>query len=95
MVTQWGPSAPTAAPPHFQPMSIVAKWSPISSTAELLLAKSESEIGKTRYVKIIKSIKIFKSSAVAEMGDRLATTDMGRKWRGAAVGALGPHWVTI
>jgi len=52
MVTQWGPSAPTAAPPHFQPMSIVAKWSPISSTAELLLAKSESEIGKTRYVTV-------------------------------------------
>ena len=34
-----------------------------------------------------------KSSAVAEMGDRLATI-MGRKWGGAAVGAgspLGPH----
>jgi len=27
-----------------------------------------------------------KSSAVAEMGDRLATIGMGRKWRGAAVG---------
>ena len=26
-----------------------------------------------------------KSSAVAEMGDRLATVDMGRKWGGAAV----------
>jgi len=37
-----------------------------------------------------------KSSAVAEMGDRLATIGMGRKWGGAAVGAadgspLGPH----
>jgi len=35
-----------------------------------------------------------KSSAVAEMGDRLATVDMDRKWGGAAVGAgspLGPH----
>jgi len=27
-----------------------------------------------------------KSSAVAEMGDRLATIGMGRKWGGAAVG---------
>jgi len=35
-----------------------------------------------------------KSSAVAEMGDRLAVIDMGRKWGGAAVGALGHHWVT-
>ena len=35
-----------------------------------------------------------KSSAVAEMGDHLATIGMGRKWGGAAVGAgspLGPH----
>ena len=35
-----------------------------------------------------------KSSAVAEMGDRLATKGMGRKWGEAAVGAgspLGPH----
>jgi len=35
-----------------------------------------------------------KSSAVAEMGDRLATIGIGRKWGGAAVGAgspLGPH----
>jgi len=39
--------------------------------------------------------KLHKSSAVDEMGDRLATTDMGRKWGGAAVarGGLGPHWV--
>jgi len=35
--------------------------------------------------------KINKSSAVAEMGDHLATTGMGRKWGGAAVGG----WVTI
>jgi len=35
------------------------------------------------------------SSAVAEMGDRLAATDMGRKVGGAVVpltvGELGPH----
>ena len=37
-----------------------------------------------------------KSSAGAEMGDRLATIDVGRKVGRAAVGAaLGPHWVTI
>jgi len=39
----------------------------------------------------------YKSSAVAEMGDRLATIDMGRKEGGAAVrlsdggGEAGPH----
>jgi len=32
-----GDPAPTAAPPHFQPMPIVTKWSPIAATAELLL----------------------------------------------------------
>jgi len=39
-IVRWGPSgdpAPTAAPPHFRPMPIVAKRSPISATAELLL----------------------------------------------------------
>ena len=36
-----------------------------------------------------------KSSAVAEMGDRLTTRDISRKVGKAAVGALGPHWVTI
>ena len=33
MGTQWGPSTPTAAPPHYRPMPIVAKWSAISATA--------------------------------------------------------------
>jgi len=31
-----GTQPPTAAPPHFRPMPIVAKRSPISATAELL-----------------------------------------------------------
>jgi len=31
-----GTHSPTAALPHFRPMSIVAKWSSISVTAELL-----------------------------------------------------------
>jgi len=31
-----------------------------------------------------------KSSAVAEMGDRLAPIGMGRKWGGAAAGAGSP-----
>jgi len=35
-----------------------------------------------------------KSSAVAGMGERLATIDMGRKWEGLLWG-LGPHWVPI
>jgi len=34
--------------------------------------------------------KLHKMSAVAEMGDRLVTIDMGRKWGGAAVGAWVP-----
>jgi len=34
--------------------------------------------------------EINKSSAVAEMGDRLATVGMGRKWEGAAVGGWVP-----
>jgi len=32
-----GTQPPTAAPPHFRPMPIVAKWSPISIAADLLL----------------------------------------------------------
>ena len=35
--------------------------------------------------------RLYKSSAVAEMGDRLATIGMCRKWGGAAVGGLGPQ----
>ena len=37
-----GTQPPTAAPPHFRPMLIVAKRSPISATAELLLQSSRS-----------------------------------------------------
>jgi len=33
---------------------------------------------------------INKSSTAAEMGDRLVTIGMGRKWGGAAVGAGSP-----
>jgi len=42
----------------------------------------------------VQKITRAQQSAVAEMGDRLATIGMGRKWGGAAVGAgssLGPH----
>jgi len=40
---------------------------------------------------------INKSSAVAEMGDRLATIDMGRKVERSCCGGwgLGPQWVPI
>ena len=37
---RWGPNSPSQkghSPPNFRPMSIVAKWSPISATAEHLL----------------------------------------------------------
>ena len=41
--------------------------------------------------RILQSVEIvYKSSAVAEMGDRLATIGMGQKWGGAAVGAGSP-----
>jgi len=33
-----GTQPPTAAPSHFRPMPIVAKWSPISATAEYLFS---------------------------------------------------------
>ena len=36
-----------------------------------------------------------KSAAVAEMGDRLATIDMGRKVGRAVVGGVGAQWVLI
>jgi len=38
--------------------------------------------------------RLYKSSAIAEMDDRLATVGMSKKWGGAAV-RLGPHWVPI
>ena len=42
IVFTWGPSSPLPVkraqqPPNFRLMSILAKWSPISATAELLL----------------------------------------------------------
>ena len=45
---------------------------------------------------VVDTHKMKKSAAVAQMGDRLATTDMGRKVGGAAVSLsvvreLGPH----
>jgi len=48
----------------------------------------------TCYEDMKDNAKCNKSSAVAEVGDRLATIGMGRKSGGAAVGAgspLGPH----
>jgi len=38
---------------------------------------------------------VYKSSSVAEMGDRLATIGMGRKWGGAAVGVWVPTGLLI
>ena len=42
-----GDPAPTAAPPHFWPMPIVAKRSPISATAELLFSSTYSNSSNT------------------------------------------------
>ena len=55
--------------PTFLPMSIVVKRSPVSATAEYLF-----------YIMLFALCK--KCSAVAEMADRLATIDMGRRVRG-------------
>ena len=45
---------------------------------------------------LLKFEMLHKSSAVAEMGDRLATIDMGRKVGERLLwGALGLHWVII
>jgi len=38
-----GTQSPTAAPPHFRPMPIVAKWSRISATDELLYKWSPND----------------------------------------------------
>jgi len=46
------------------------------------------------YVNLLPLSRLYKSSAVAEMGDRLATIDMGRKVGGAvplSVGEPGPY----
>ena len=52
--------------------------------------------GDASLLKLRKSIlpDVNKSSA-AKMCDSLTTIDMDPKWGGAAVEALGPHWVTI
>jgi len=47
---RWGPSSPCGkgtAAPTFRPMSVVAKWSPISTTAELLFSYA-NDLGKTQ-----------------------------------------------
>jgi len=41
-----GDPAPTAAPAHFWPTPTVAKRSPISATAELLLTSGQSSLTK-------------------------------------------------
>jgi len=38
-----GDPSPTATPPHFRPVPIVAKRSPISATAELLYTLGDGE----------------------------------------------------
>ena len=63
----------------------------------LLTARLVYRIYSCSVVKLKSSVihtNFYNSSAVAEMGDRLAIIGMGRKWGGAAVGArspLGPH----
>jgi len=42
-----GTQPPRAAPPHFLPMPIVAKWSPNSATAELLLYSCHEALQQT------------------------------------------------
>ena len=47
-----GTQNPTAAPPHFRPMPIVAKLTPISATAELLFCLLRLRRYKAKCVKI-------------------------------------------
>jgi len=61
---------------------LTPKWGGISTKAQ----KGTSLHGKMSH----DIIDCDKSSAVAEMGDRLATVGMGRKLGGAAVGAGSP-----
>ena len=66
------------------PISVMNSW----ASSGFALNRSASFSG--RGVSLI----VYKSSAVVEMGDRLATIDMGRKVGAAvslSVGALGPH----
>jgi len=49
--------------------------------------------GKTTDNSYFSKVLRNKSSAVAEMGNRLPTIDMGKNWGGVLWG-LGPHWVT-
>jgi len=51
----------------------------------------EDQSGSFRDVCFKRSLN--KSSA--EMGDRVATIDMGRKVGRGCCGVLGPHWITI
>jgi len=101
---RWGPSSPHRkqhSSPHVRPISIVAKRSPISATAELLLRyASEQTDTQRRLSQYFASLPhprftlltdayskdlLYKYSAVAETGDRLATIDMGQKSGGCCV----------
>jgi len=97
MVThRWWPSEDRARTqrtqqplPTFRPVSIVAKRSPISATAGLLLTKFQT---KTSWFLFSASRCIKKSSSVAGLGDPL---NWPNKLEGAAVPLsvleLGPH----
>jgi len=82
----WGPSFPSqkvfwGITPDFRPMSIVAKRSPISATAYHLFNVANA---------------FNNSSAVAEMGDRLATIDMDRKVEGCYAPFRGRwSWILV
>ena len=67
MGTQLPPKERGTAAPTFGPRLLWPR-SPISATAELLFILPYQQQGK------------YKSSATAEMGDRLATIDVGQKW---------------
>jgi len=62
-----------------------------SLSSEVLLSFAFMLPAQNSYIDDICTICVlYKSSAVAEMGDRLATIDMGRKWGGTAMGGAGP-----
>jgi len=91
-----------------QPSAVCAQYTNITNrqqiqhaTRHLSIRPKNATIKNRQCMKqieqsFIANVKLNKCSAVAEIGDRLATVDMGRKW-GAAVSPFfgGGSWVPI
>jgi len=90
------------AGPHIQAGGLIHEFVLIQAGPSLVLSLICLSADKqTRLSTRLGPASNHKSSAVAEMGDHLATIDMGRKVGGAAVavplsvGELGPHLTNV